>query len=49
MKNNINQTSNHHPSNIISNILIGRFSAVKRKTSYIHNIYEGIKKTQKNH
>ena len=52
MKNNTSQTSNHHTNNIISNILIrhqaknkiGNFTSVKRKTSYIHDIYDGIKK-----
>ena len=52
MKNNTNQTSNHHTNNIISNILIrhqaknkiGNFTFVKRKTCYIRDIYDGIKK-----
>ena len=56
MKNNTNQTSNHHPNNIISNILIrhqaknkiDNSTSVERKTSYIHNIYDSIKNTQKN-
>ena len=57
LKNNTNQTSNHHPNNIISNILIRRqaknkndnFTSVERKTSYIHDIYDIIKNTQKVH
>ena len=56
MKNNTNQASNHHPNNIISNILIchqaknktDNFTSVDRKTSYIHDIYDSIKNTQKN-
>ena len=56
LKNNTNQTSNHHPNNIISNILIrhqaknkmDNFTSVERKTSYIHDIYDSIKNTQKN-
>ena len=56
MKNDTNQTSNHHPNNIISNILIrhqaknkiDNSTSVERKTSYIHNIYDSIKNTQKN-
>ena len=56
MKNNTNQTSNHHPNNIISNILvrhqakykIANFTSVERKTSYLHDIYDSIKNTQKN-
>ena len=56
MKNNTNQTSNHHPNNIISNILIrhqaknkiDNFTYVETKTSYIHDIYDGITNMQKN-
>ena len=56
MKNNTNQTSNHHPNKIISNILIrhqaknkiDNSTSVERKTSYIHNIYDSIKNTPKN-
>ena len=55
MKNNANQASNHHPNNIISNILvchqaknkIENSTSVERKTSYIHNIYDNIKNAQK--
>ena len=52
MKNNTNQTSNHHPNNILirhqAKNKIDNFTSVERKTSYIHDIYDGIKKTQKN-
>ena len=52
MKNNTNQTSNHHPNNIVSNILIRHqaknkicnFSSVERKASYVHNTGDSIKK-----
>ena len=56
MKNNTNQTSNHHPNNINCDILIGHqaknkthnFISVEVKTSYIHDMCDSIKNTQKN-
>ena len=55
MKNNTNQTSSHHPNDIIFNISIrhqakikiDNFTIVERKKSYIHNIYKVIKNTHK--
>ena len=55
MKNNTNKTSNHHANNVISNISIrhqtknevDNFTSVERKTSYMHDIYDSIKNTQK--
>ena len=57
MKNSTNQTSNHHPNNIMSNILIrhqaknktDNLTTFERKASYIHGTYEGIKNTKKIH
>ena len=55
MKNNTNQTSSHHPNDIVFNISIrhqakikiDNFTIVERKKSYIHNIYKVIRNTQK--
>ena len=55
MKNNTNQTSNHHSNNINSNILIchqaknkiDTFNSAERKISYIHDMSDSIKNIQK--